>query len=469
MTEQELLQKADAFIDANINQIVQDIKTIVDIPSVKSAPQPGAPFGTEIRRALTAALGIAERMGFHTVNCDDYLGYAELEGERSEYIGTIAHLDVVPAGNGWHTDPYDMTVVNGYLMGRGVIDNKGPLILTYYMAAFFWDLGAKLPYSLRMMAGCDEESGMEDVKYYIAHNPQPVFLFTPDSEFPLCNGEKGHLDGNFTSRRFENGVIAAFTGGFATNAVPDAATVLLRCDASRCPAAERITVTATDEGTRIDAVGVGGHASHAEGTVNAIGVLADYLLEHDLVTPEERDYLTVVSLLCRDHLGRSLGVDCDDGIFPPLSIIGGTMRMEDGVMKQSFDSRYPTNITGTQLAEKLAAVAHRYGVEVTDVSESVPFYIEADKPEIQACLNAYNDIRGLNGKPFTMGGGTYARHFQNAISFGTEIPAEPLPDFVGKIHTADEGIGIERLKMSLKVYILALYRLMQIDFTGDAS
>ena len=109
MTEQELLQKADAFIDANINQIVQDIKTIVDIPSVKSAPQPGAPFGTEIRRALTAALGIAERMGFHTVNCDDYLGYAELEGERSEYIGTIAHLDVVPAGNGWHTDPYDMT------------------------------------------------------------------------------------------------------------------------------------------------------------------------------------------------------------------------------------------------------------------------------------------------------------------------------------------------------------------------
>ena len=70
----------------------------------------------------------------------------------------------------------------------------------------------------------------------------------------------------------------------------------------------------------------------------------------------------------------------------------------------------------------------------------------------------------MNGKPFTMGGGTYARHFQNAISFGTEIPAEPLPDFVGKIHTSDEGIAIERLKLSLKVYILALHRLMQISF-----
>ena len=74
------------------------------------------------------------------------------------------------------------------------------------------------------------------------------------------------------------------------------------------------------------------------------------------------------------------------------------------------------------------------------------------------------EIRGVDGKPFTMGGGTYARHFKNAISFGTEIPAEPLPDFVGKIHTFDEGIGIDRLKMSLKIYILALYRLMQIEF-----
>ena len=98
-----------------------------------------------------------------------------------------------------------------------------------------------------------------------------------------------------------------------------------------------------------------------------------------------------------------------------------------------------------------------------------PFYIHPESPAIDVLMNAYRSVTGSDKKPFTMGGGTYARHFQNAISFGTEIPAEPLPDFVGKIHTADEGIGIERLKMSLKVYILALYRLMQIDFTGDAS
>ena len=419
MTEQELLREADDFIEANMEDIIKDIKAVVDIPSVKSGAETGAPFGREIRRALDKALEIAGRMGFKTVNCEDYLGYAELPGQKEAYIGTIAHLDVVPAGNGWNTDPYDMVVKDGYLMGRGVVDNKGPLILTYYMGKFFKDLGNPLPYSLRMMAGCDEESGMEDVEYYIRHYEEPVFLFT-------C--------------------------------------AVIRASLEQCPKADRITVTGVDGGVRIEAAGIGGHASHAEGTINAIGLIADYLLDNSLVTEEEEKFLKIVSLLCEDYQGHGLGIQCDDGIFPPLSIIGGMIRMEDGVLKQNFDSRYPTNTTGSDLVGKLSGLGARYGVTVTDVEDSVPFYIGADKPEIKACLDAGNEIRGVDGKPFTMGGGTYARHFKNAISFGTEIPAEPLPDFVGKIHTFDEGIGIDRLKMSLKIYILALYRLMQIEF-----
>ena len=414
MTEQELLRKADDFIEANMEDIIKDIKAVVDIPSVKSGAETGAPFGREIRRALDKALEIAGRMGFKTVNCEDYLGYAELPGQKEAYIGTIAHLDVVPAGNGWNTDPYDMVVKDGYLMGRGVVDNKGPLILTYYMGKFFKDLGNPLPYSLRMMAGCDEESGMEDVEYYIRHYEEPVFLFTPDSEFPLCNGEKGCLCGNFTSVRFKDGAILDFKGGMAHNAVADQACAVIRASLEQCPKADRITVTGVDGGVRIEAAGIGGHASHAEGTINAIGLIADYLLDNSLVTEEEEKFLKIVSLLCEDYQGHGLGA--------------------------------------------------RYGATVTDVEDSVPFYIGADKPEIKACLDAGNEIRGVDGKPFTMGGGTYARHFKNAISFGTEIPAEPLPDFVGKIHTFDEGIGIDRLKMSLKIYILALYRLMQIEF-----
>ncbi len=464
MTEQELLQKADAFIDANMDDIIKDIKAIVDIPSVNAPAEEGAPYGKKIKRALLEALKIADRMGYKTVNCENYMGYAQLDGQQEKYIGTIAHLDVVPAGNGWHTEPYNMTVKNGYLMGRGVIDNKGPFILTLYMAKFFKDLDEKLPYTLRMMCGCDEECSMSDVEYYVHHYEEPVFLFTPDSEFPLCNGEKGRLGGNITSKKFENGAILDFKGGMAENAVPDEAYAIVKGDIAKFPESDRITLTAVPEGVRIDSTGIGGHASHAENTINAIGVIANYLKDNDLVTEDEKNYLKMVCLMCEDHQGHGLGIECDDGKFPPLSIIGGLMRMENGVMKQNFDSRYPTNTTPDELVAKMAKLGEQYGATITDVNATKPFYIEADKPEIKACLDSYNDVRGLNGKPFTMGGGTYARHFKNAISFGTEIPDEPLPDFVGKIHTADEGIGIERLKMSLKVYILALHRLMQIEF-----
>ncbi len=332
MTEQELLKRADEFIEQNIEAMIKDIKEIVDIPSVTAPPAEGAPYGMELKRALLKALEIGERLGFETVNCQNHMGYALLRGQREEYIGTIAHLDVVPAGNGWHTDPYDMVVKDGYLRGRGVIDNKGPLILTFYMAKFFKELGEPLPYSLRMMAGCDEESGMRDVEYYIRHYEEPVFLFTPDSEFPLCNGEKGSLVGNITSRKFEDGSILDFQGGMAHNAVPDAAWAVIKGDISQFPQAERITISKEERGVRIDSVGIGGHASHAEHTVNAIGVIADYLLKYHLVTEEEEQYLTMVSKLCQDYQGHGLGIQCDDGIFPPLSIIGGLLKREGGVM-----------------------------------------------------------------------------------------------------------------------------------------
>lgn len=109
---------------------------------------------------------------------------------------------------------------------------------------------------------------MRDVEYYVHHYEEPVFLFTPDSEFPLCNGEKGSLVGNITSRKFENGVILDFQGGMAHNAVPDAAYAVVRGDIAKFPPEERITVYPDTRGVRIEGVGIGGHASHAEGTIN---------------------------------------------------------------------------------------------------------------------------------------------------------------------------------------------------------
>ena len=62
-----------------------------------------------------------------------------------------------------------------------------------------------------------------------------------------------------------------------------------------------------------------------------------------------------------------------------------------------------------------------------------------------------------------MGGGTYARHFPLAVSFGPERQDLQLPEFAGPMHGANEGAKIEHLMQALKIYILALVRLQEID------
>ena len=90
----------------------------------------------------------------------------------------------------------------------------------------------------------------------------------------------------------------------------------------------------------------------------------------------------------------------------------------------------------------------------------MPFYIEPDSPAIRTLIDTYNEVTGQNKKPFTMGGGTYARHFENAVSFGMEEPQEPMPAFVGAMHGANEGVPVARLLQSLKIYILAIFRVV---------
>ena len=56
-------------------------------------------------------------------------------------------------------------------------------------------LAPRFPYTVRFLFGANEENGMADVAYYREHYADPLFLFTPDAEFPVCYGEKGSTTG----------------------------------------------------------------------------------------------------------------------------------------------------------------------------------------------------------------------------------------------------------------------------------
>lgn len=172
------------------NSLLSDIIELVKIPSVEGEAKKNYPFGEEVAKALNKSLEISKRLGFKTVNLDNYIGYAEY-GEFEDYICVIGHIDIVPEGNNWKYPPYEGIIENGKIYGRGVLDNKGPILSSLYGLYVLKELNIKLNKNVRIIFGCNEETGFKDIPYYLKREKPPLMGFTPDCKYPVVYGEKG--------------------------------------------------------------------------------------------------------------------------------------------------------------------------------------------------------------------------------------------------------------------------------------
>ncbi|NHM14306.1 Sapep family Mn(2+)-dependent dipeptidase [Xiamenia xianingshaonis] len=464
MVDDQLLNDIDAYLDENWESMVRDVATLVRIPSFEELDkaEEGAPFGPGPRQALTAVLDLAAGMGFETHDCEGYIGYADFPGESDTQLGIIGHMDVVPAGPGWNFPAYDVTRKEGYLIGRGCLDDKGPSVVALWAMKYWKDRGEKFPCTIRFLFGANEESGMGDVAYYRKHYADPAFLFTPDAEFPVCYGEKGGYDAVIKSEPMPNRRVRKLVGGAATNAVPGQAEAVVEVgDLTQLPGTDRVAVELDGNGcARLVAAGKSAHASMPEEGVNAIALIVDFLLENDLLTSEERAFFEFESRLLNHTDGSGVGLKTSDEYFGALTIVGGTVKVEDDRFVQTVDSRFPTSIDGDEITAILTREAGKVGASVENTLLMVPFLVKPDTPAIQALLDAYNEVTGEDAKPFTMGGGTYAREFASGASFGPERPWIKDPDWVGSMHGPDEGVSEELLRASFCIYAVALKRLM---------
>ncbi len=198
------------------DEMLTNLGRLVAIDSQLGTPAEGMPFGEGPAKVLEEALKIADELGFKTVNLDNYCGYAEM-GEGEEIVGIAGHLDIVPVGGDWTYDPFKLTREGDHVYGRGTTDDKGPVLEALYAMKLLRDSGVKLNKRVRLIMGCNEETGSKCMEHYNEVAEEVSCGFTPDANFPCIHGEKGMV---MMTAHSKNTRIISMNGGFVSNAVP---------------------------------------------------------------------------------------------------------------------------------------------------------------------------------------------------------------------------------------------------------
>ncbi len=460
MDKTALLKELDSYINDKRDEYISDLAKLIEIDSVGTDADGEYVFGKGSAAAIDKALEIGASYGFATENHDYYCA-SIVHGDKEKELGMVAHMDVVPAGDGWSYPPYKLTVENGLLIGRGTEDDKGPAIAALYAMRFLKDTGRELPFSVRLLLGGDEERGMNDLPYFLKSHKAPFFSFTPDSTFPVCTGEKGIGKMNFTVAKPDS--IVEISGGTVTNAVAGKATATIKGVAT-LPVAENICVQYNEDTTVITATGKTAHAATPEAGVNAIAVLARYLLDNLSFNDEGKKSLSFLADCCGEYLGEKLGIACETELMKYLTCVGGVLKTEGDVLVQNFNIRYPVSGSWDSLVEKASESAGAYGATLISHSHGDGYCFDPEKPEIKALTDSCELVTGKECKPFTMGGGTYARSFPNTVAFGSTLEEYRglLGEGRGHAHDRDEYLSMAELEMSIKIFVIALLDIAEL-------
>ncbi|MEK4062486.1 MULTISPECIES: Sapep family Mn(2+)-dependent dipeptidase [Paenibacillus] len=460
-SSQELDWHISQFLEANQEAMIEDAKGLIRINSVGLAYNPGSsqPFGEGCSSVLDEAIRLMQREKLDVTDFDGYGVKGELAASERGSIGFFAHLDVVPEGGDWSFPPYEPFVRDGYLFGRGAMDNKAAAVAALYVLKFFADSKLPLGHGLYLFLGCNEENGMRDIRHFLSRHEPPQFGIVPDAYFPLCFAEKGMLRADFEGE-VADGNLLAFNGGTEYNVVPAAASAILRDvdpEHARQVLPGSFTVEALPEGIRITASGKAGHAAFPEGTDNAAVKLAAALAAHGLVRGSRTlRALAFVQECFASPYGHGLGIAFRD--MSGEATVNAAVRMENGRLRLLCDIRYGVTQEKSGIQQLLEEAAARYGMRLTRTEDSPPHYIAPDDPIAAALCDLANRELGTNQPPYAMGGITHARWLPRAAAFGPlrRDKPSPFPAGRGGGHQPDEAMYLEAIWEAFQIYVKAV-------------
>ena len=430
------------------------------------------PFGPGPVQTLETFLALAERDGYQTRNIDNYAGHFEY-GQGDEVLGIFAHLDVVPAGSGWETDPYEPVLKDGKLYARGASDDKGPTMACYYALKIIKELELPVSKKVRFIVGTDEESGWMDMDYYFEHSgvEKPDFGFSPDAEFPIINGEKGNITQylHFSGSNGSDFVLHSFEGGLRENMVPESATAVFSAKKARFAEIEtelsqfaakndlRTELTQDNDLFTITVTGKSAHGMSPQAGINGATYLASFLSRFSFAGAAG-DYLNLAGrILHLDYYGEKTGVAYTDTKMGALTMNPGVFRFDaasdDNTIAVNF--RFPQGTSSETIYQQLTKLQ---GPERVTVSKHLhePHYVPPTDSLVSTLLNVYEKQTGLKGHEQIIGGGTFGRLLERGVAYGAMFPG-----YENTMHQANEFADVEDLYRAAAIYAEAIYELIK--------
>ncbi len=439
-------KKVDSFISEHRDELVESVRESIRFPSVEAEyAGEGAPFGTAVRDALEHALKLGQSFGFETKNLDGYAGCIDY-GEGDELLGVVAHLDVVPEGEGWKYPPYAAEIVDGKIYGRGALDDKGPAISAIYALAAIKNAGIPMRRRVRIILGTNEETGWGCMEHYKKVAEIPTMSFSPDADYPVVNSEKGILHITVkckakTSVRVNGGTRANVVCGKAKAFVP----MQMSLQQVRNAASDliekgfEIDTEAVEGGTEITIIGLDAHGSMPECGKNSMQAAFALLNSLSLDSDDKNVIAKLNDCFKFDMHGESLNLDCKDD-SGRLTMNPGVIDWDENGFEISIDFRCPISLDMNSVRTKVLDALAPFDPVITHEKLQQGHFIPADSELVSKLLDVYAARTGKREEPLAIGGGTYARAFPNAVAFGSEQAG-----ISGPVHMPNEYIGVDEL------------------------
>ena len=399
-------------------------------------------------------------------------------GQQTDKVTIVTHGDVQPAdASKWKNSPFvmDKTSEPGKLIARGTEDDKGAIATALYAMKAIKDQGIKLDNRIELMIYLAEESDWGPLEEFMKTYQQPKYAVTIDASYPVVVAEKGW---SLIAPTFEgtsaqtSAYVSDLQGGAFVSQIPEDASVILH-NATAANIAKlndnvakysdvKVAITELDTGIKISVKGMSSHSSEPESGHNAIAYLAEIFKGIDLENNGDGQAIEFINqLIGLDLYGKQFGdIAYSHDFMGPMTVSPTVLKRNGNAITLSVNMRRPMGKDEVLLKQQIDSAlaqwqaSNQVQLKDTNIVIGTPMLLD-NAPHAQALLDVFKHFTGDKDAGFvSIGGGTNAKLFDNAVSFGPSMPGKR---YTG--HSEHEFMTVEQLKLNLKMYTAMMIEL----------